>query len=123
MSDSERRHFTRVPFDGEARLVDPAGNHQWPTEVIDISLRGVLIHRPQGIEDFSSPCVLQLYLGDKVQLEFNVRIIHYDSEQLGLRIEQLDIDSAAHLHRLLELNLGDPALLERELAELLEPDN
>jgi hypothetical protein len=27
----------------------------------------------------------------------------------------IDVDSATHLRRLLELNLGDPSLVEREL--------
>ena len=125
MSDSsERRHFTRIPFDGEVQLIDPADQRQWQTEVLDISLRGALIQRPASwTADSTRRFILQLRLGNEVLLAFEARITHSDDNRLGLHFEQMDLDSASHLHRLLELNLGDPALLERELAELLEPDN
>jgi hypothetical protein len=42
-------------------------------------------------------------------------------DRIGLYIEQLDLDSASHLQRLMELNLGDSDTLERELAELFNP--
>ncbi len=35
------------------------------------------------------------------------------------RCEHIDIDSITHLKRLIELNLGDEALLHRELAHLI----
>ncbi len=125
MSDSERRHFTRIRFDGDAWLIDPGNNRQWQTEVIDISLRGAMIRRPttDGPRDFDNTYLLQLLLSEEVQLEFETRITHYDNpDHLGLHFDHMDLDSASHLHRLVELNLGDPALLERELAELLESD-
>ena len=40
---------------------------------------------------------------------------------LGLFCHHIDIDSITHLRRLIELNLGDETLLQRELAELLPP--
>jgi hypothetical protein len=36
----------------------------------------------------------------------------------GLRWKHIDVDSLTHLRRLLELNLTDPGLLNRELADL-----
>ena len=38
--------------------------------------------------------------------------------QLGLVCRSIDLDSVTHLRRLLELQLGDPTLLERDLAAL-----
>jgi hypothetical protein len=38
---------------------------------------------------------------------------------VGLRCDRLDVDSMSHLRRLVELNLGDPALLERDLQSLI----
>jgi len=35
-----------------------------------------------------------------------------------LRCLSIDLDSITHLRRLLELNLGDPQLVERELLQL-----
>lgn len=123
MSDTERRHFTRVAFDGQAELIDPDGQRHWPTRLIDISLRGALVHRPDGIPDAPEQALtLQLYIGDVFEAQFNSRVAHSEGDQLGLQFEQMDLDSASHLHRLVELNLGDPALLERELAELIDTD-
>ena len=38
----------------------------------------------------------------------------------GLLCKGIDLDSVTHLRRLIELQLGDPALLERDLAELIQ---
>jgi hypothetical protein len=38
--------------------------------------------------------------------------------QLSLSCTEIDLDSITHLRRLLELNLGDPDLIERELSDL-----
>jgi hypothetical protein len=47
------------------------------------------------------------------------RVAHVEGPQAGLLCISIDIDSVTHLRRLLELNLGDPALLERELSALI----
>lgn len=121
MVDSERRQFTRIRFNTEAKLNDPEARRQWPTELLDISLRGALVRQPlNGPEDFSRPYQLELVLADNARMAFEVGIIHSDEDLLGLQFQQMDLDSASHLHRLLELNLGDPALFERELSELLD---
>jgi hypothetical protein len=48
----------------------------------------------------------------------DVLIAHHENEELGLHCKDIDIDSITHLRRLIELNLGNPALLERELSAL-----
>lgn len=121
MADTERRQFTRIAFNADVQLIDPEANRQWPTELVDISLRGALIRQPtDGPDDFSKTYKLELVLADNARMEFDTRIIHSDADLLGLQFQQMELDSASHLHRLLELNLGDPALFERELAELLD---
>jgi len=47
-------------------------------------------------------------------------VAHVEGGRVGLRRTHIDIESVTHLRRLVELNLGDPALLERELHELGE---
>jgi hypothetical protein len=46
-------------------------------------------------------------------------VSHVDGRHIGLRCSSIDLDSITHLRRLVELNAGDPALLERELTALL----
>ena len=46
-------------------------------------------------------------------------IAHRDGTQVGMRCTGIDLDSIAHLRRLVELNLGDEELLHRELSALV----
>jgi hypothetical protein len=41
-----------------------------------------------------------------------------ENNLVGLEITSMDLDSATNLRRLVELNLADPSLLERELSQL-----
>jgi len=45
-----------------------------------------------------------------------------DNNTVGIRCESIDLDSISHLRRLVELNLGDPELLNRELSALVSHD-
>jgi hypothetical protein len=47
-----------------------------------------------------------------------VQVAHLQGQQIGVSCLSVDIDSVTHLRRLIELQLGDPRLLERDLAEL-----
>jgi hypothetical protein len=49
-----------------------------------------------------------------------VELRHVEPHRLGFQCRYIDLESASHLKRLVELNLGDPTLLEREFAHLLE---
>jgi len=55
------------------------------------------------------------------QLKYQIfnRLLRLDVEHNLTALRQhIDLDSISHLRRLVELNLGDEALLERELAAL-----
>ena len=64
---------------------------------------------------FSSP-----FDESAVDLFMDVTVAHLNGTSVGVRCVTIDIDSASHLRRLLELNLGDADLLSRELTELSE---
>ena len=65
-------------------------------------------------------CTLRLPLGDPdATIRMQGTVAHTEGLYLGLSCRNLDIDSATHLRRLVELNLGDPALLEREVSALV----
>ncbi|BCO33231.1 hypothetical protein TspCOW1_33340 [Thiohalobacter sp. COW1] len=113
----QRRRFTRIPFDADARL--SAGDRQWPVELLDISLKGALIARPDDWDGRTEgPFRLELRLGEDAVIAMDVSVAHQEEDRLGLRCEDIDLDSITHLRRLVELNLGNPDLLERELASL-----
>lgn len=119
MSDnSNRRHFSRLPFIGQAKLLTHDGEHR--TMVEDISLKGAMVHfaafNPLRIGD---SCQLHLALSAAESLVMWTKVVHVNELQAGLHCEAIDLDSMTHLRRMVELNSGDPALLERELGQMI----
>jgi len=119
--DSQRRHFTRIPFDAEYKLHTPDANKHWDGTVIDLSLHGVLVKRPEDIQvSRGDEFILDLILNaNDVTIQMEVQVAHSHDTFIGFECEHIDLDSMTHLRRVLELNLGDPGLLERELNEML----
>ncbi len=116
----ERRHFTRFPFKVHATLSDD--DNSWETELLDISIKGALIVRPanwkQAVEKAGGRLQIQLE-GSETTIDMEVLITYIESERMGLRCEHIGMESFEHLKRLVELNLGDETLLQRELSALL----
>ncbi len=124
---NEQRHFTRIPFDAEVTLTSrtDTDNQSYHASLLDICLKGVLITRPTGWNaDTGSSFELSLNLSgqeieDETHLAMEVNLAHLDEKHIGFEITQMDLDTATHLHRLVELNLGSETLLKRELSELI----
>ncbi|MDH5191794.1 MAG: PilZ domain-containing protein [Gammaproteobacteria bacterium] len=114
----ERRRFTRVPFDAYVQLSNI--EHQWTAHLIDISLHGVLVELDTDWEGHEGDfLVVDLKLGNgEVDIHMETAIAHIHDNHLGLETKNMDLDSITHLRRLLEVNLGDAELVNRELAEL-----
>lgn len=114
----ERRQFHRVLFDAVAELITPRAIYG--TRVVDLSLKGVLLRRPADWRPYPDEGVLvDIDLGDGgPHIRLHAAVAHIEPDHVGLHTRHLDIDSAGRLRRLVELNLGDAALLERELATL-----
>jgi len=120
----EQRRFTRIPFDADVQLLDLLTNKTWDTELIDISLKGLKLSRPLNWDaKDGSPFEATLILAkNDVEIKIQTTLKHHDKAVLGLQTDHIDVDSASHLHRLLELNLGDSKLLDREYHELISPN-
>lgn len=117
---SEKRKFHRISFDAPCEL--HAIDSVWTTEVLDISLKGVLVKRPEGWDvPLNQPCEVVIHLdGEQVGIVMAVELKHIESQRLGFKCEYIDLESATHLKRLVELNLGDQVLLEREFTRLID---
>ena len=113
----ERRQFQRLHFDTHAQLICAGQAH--PVQLLDISLQGALVkacaelHWPK-----EAPCQLIITLGECCHIAMASEVAHVQEAYIGLRCRSIDLDSITHLRRLLELQLGDPALLERDLSQL-----
>ena len=113
----ERRQFTRIPFEVRAVLRD--NGNEWPVELIDISLKGALVTRPEGWSAIPGrACAVHIELTDETLIHMEGTVAHLQPDRVGFRCDHMDVDSITHLRRLAELNLGDASLVERELSAL-----
>ncbi|MDX1824270.1 MAG: PilZ domain-containing protein [Thiohalomonadales bacterium] len=119
---TEKRRFTRIPFEAETRISDPATGAAASVQLLDISLKGALTTLPPAMKvKIGDNYVLELLLAasdTEITLKMEANLIHTGEEYIGFQYQHMDLDTATHLHRLIELNLGDEKLMERELAEL-----
>ncbi|MDD2558470.1 MAG: PilZ domain-containing protein [Desulfuromonadaceae bacterium] len=118
----EKRHYKRVRFIEEVEITH--ANQIYPGVVTDISIKGILIkleEMPAGDTTEQNWCI-RLPLSENVQIIVNARPSHCDlkSRAVGFEFTKIDADSMAHLRRLLELNTGDAAAIERELGQMVE---
>ena len=113
--NQERRRFTRIQFASAARI-DGAVNAQ----LIDISLKGVLLARPEHWSGgIGQAIAVEVFLdADAAVIRMLGCVARLEGTRIGVLCRHIDMDSITHLRRLIELNAGDPTLLQRELAQL-----
>jgi len=118
---TEQRRFHRIEFDAACEV--QWQEQIWQAQVLDISLKGVLLQRPpEWTVPVGESCEVTVFLnGTEAGIVMAVILRHVEDQHLGFQVQYIDLDSATHLRRLVELNLGDPALLEREFENLLAP--
>jgi hypothetical protein len=115
----ERRRFQRIQFDADSRLRQ--GDRSWEVELCDVSLRGLLVERPPGWDaNPGQPFIAEIDLSEVLQIRMEVTLARTEDGLLGFDCRHIDLDSISHLRRLIELNLGDEQLMERELTMLGE---
>lgn len=120
---SEKRHFTRIPFDARYTLSRSGQTDTFHGEVLDISLKGALLHHGDTSALKTGEVFdLTLILDTELELTMVASVVHVEAETVGVHYDAIDVDSITHLRRILELNLGDVELLERELSEMIQSD-
>ncbi|MDX9676356.1 PilZ domain-containing protein [Pseudomonas zeae] len=116
---AERRRFKRIAFDAKTELSQ--GEYIWPVKLIDLSLKGLLIDKPEPwLGDRERHFLVDIHLNDEVGIKMEVQLTHDDHGQLGFVCKHISLESIERLRRLIEFNLGDPQELERELGALIE---
>jgi hypothetical protein len=118
-SQHDRRTFSRVPFTAKVAIVGERSH--WIAELIDISMKGVLLVRPvEWPGQLGKGYQLKIPLGDnKIVITMDASLAHSSHECLGFCCEHIDLDSMTHLRRLLELNIGDEERINHELSALI----
>jgi hypothetical protein len=117
--NTDRRQFARVAFAAGAELITT--QQQLQAQLLDLSLKGALLRLPAGATvSVGTPCLLKLVLADQqTSIAMAGELAHVEGDLAGVLCRSIDLESITHLRRLIEINLGDAALLERELAALI----
>ena len=115
-----KRKFSRLPFKSGASVTLSDVPGVIDVNLIDISLKGALVEFPPGRElPLATPVVLRLELeGSKIAIEMKTEVAHVNEGRIGLRCHSIDLESMTHLRRVMELNLGDSTIWEREVLQL-----
>ncbi len=119
MTDKTLRRFTRIPFDASCKVRGPE-DQTLTTQVMDLSLKGVLIQTPTDWRGKHGDIyMVDIILAPDTHITMETRLVHQEGEHAGFKCEHIDLDSITHLRRVMELNTGSEELLDREIAEML----
>jgi hypothetical protein len=116
----DKRRFQRIFYNAEAVLAGDSVAQD--CMIVDLSLKGCLLEFDQpwsGAMD--TLYALTIHLTDQIRIVMQLTVVHVVGNHCGFKCQHIDIDSITALRRLVELNLGDSELLERELAALSDP--
>ncbi len=114
---TERRNFTRIHFDANTEIRQ--ADQVWKAVLVDLSLNGLLIEEPlDWTFDKEHTLVASIFLTEEISIEMTIKWRYTNNGLVGFVCENIDLDSIGHLRRLVELNIGDTALLERELSAM-----
>ena len=120
---AERRNFQRVPFATDTEIL--CNNKKYKGELLDISLKGALIKGTGHIQlQTGNRCDLTIHLLEtEIVLNFEADLIHTEGNRLGFKFVSEDTETAMHLRRLLELNIGSAEEIEKEIAIWIKQHN
>jgi hypothetical protein len=115
---NDKRHFHRILYAADATLTSADINLS--CRVIDLSLKGCLLQFDcaWNADSVDTLYTLKLKLSNTIEITMQLSVSHVIGNEVGFKCEHIDIDSISQLRRLLELNLGDSTLLERDLLAL-----
>jgi len=114
--DLIQRHYSRVLL--HIPGVISMDDSRLETRLIDISLSGALLELPTGwMGKTGEYCTLQIGHTSQPECEVEAEVRQIKTDRLGVAFRNLDEAGRQQVRWLVEINLGDTALLERELSE------
>ena len=115
-----KRRFSRVPLRALCLMTDQG--HSKLVNLIDISLKGALFEITDGLPILiGKKCFLTITLIPAlINLDFDAEVVHVNDALVGVRFEQMDLDTLIHLRAVLEANTGAPDRIRDELEFLME---
>jgi len=117
----ERRNFSRVDFSTQVYV--EINGQMFEAELVDISLKGALMQLNDNIVVQNEQMCLFEFRLDKtdIVMKTEAKIVFIKNNNIGIKFENIDLESMIHLRRLIELNMGDPDKIQKELFFLVNP--
>jgi hypothetical protein len=120
VTDTEQRKNFRVPLKTIACLWSLKQNAKGIRcdQTRDISLKGIYCYSDIKLSA-GTPCEVELHISDtgsKLVLFFKGRVVRTDDSGMGIRFEEMDLDSFFSLKDILDYNTGDPERIGLELS-------
>lgn len=116
---NNKRHFHRIFYNSDVTLSSKSSTI--PCKLIDISLQGCLLRFDAPWNDpLEDLYTMKLELSEDTSITMQISVTHVIGNDAGFKCEHIDIDSISQLRRLVELNLGDSQMLERDFLALSE---
>ncbi|MCG3721637.1 PilZ domain-containing protein [Vibrio cincinnatiensis] len=115
---TDRRRFSRILYQAPATLIQ--GQRQLATCIQDLSLHGLLLWAVDEPNiNPSEPLDVEFTLPESdITLTMVAKLVRQNERILHLKIDHIDIESIAHLKRMIELNVGNDELLHRDIEHL-----
>jgi hypothetical protein len=118
LSLSDRRRHPRFPFHTRATVRLDAC--EFSGTLVDISLAGALFAgHAETRSKIGEPCNLKVFHGARPDVTIAGAVIHAREHLVGIEFSSVDEAVAKALRHMVELNLGMPRLLSRDIAALL----
>ena len=116
----DKRKFLRVPFQCQSQI--RCGDRTYAGELLDISMKGaLLLVRDVSGWEMGHTCFLDVKLENSdIHLQFEASLSHQEDNHYGFIFLSEELETFAHLRRLLELNIGDTDIVDRELADWIK---
>ena len=122
---TEKRRFTRTPFETEIRVISDdrmvISNH-----LRDISLGGAYLHVEKPLAK-GKLCILGIDLiGPRslLRVEIEGEVARVDDEGMAVKFTRIDVDSLVHLRHLIKVHSQDPETIDCEFeSNFLDKDD
>jgi len=126
VANTEQRKHIRVPFKTVAYLwsLKQDAKEIRCDQTRDISLKGLYCYSDIKFST-GTHCELELHLtstSSKLVLFFKGRVVRTDEKGMGIRFEEMDLDSFLLLKNILNYNTGDPEQIDRKLTGYIHKD-
>ncbi|MBN2510933.1 MAG: PilZ domain-containing protein [Spirochaetales bacterium] len=113
MEDQEKRKFSRAHFHGNGVLLK--GSVQYPVQVEDLSLRGVLISCDQHLQLHEEVRFHLILTHSDIVIETEGVVVHKHGREYGIKFTLVDAEGMIHLRSIMEYNTEDFSGIENEL--------